>query len=186
MKTWKSRYSPEAPPDKIVGNLPYSSASALIGDLAENRVRAKRLVFTVQRELARRMSAEPGNKNYSSFSVLCQTVYRISQRMELAPGSFYPAPQIHSSVVVLEPNPGVCQIAEWRFFLRCLRTLFRSRRKTMRNNLIAGGLTPPGGVGQLDRLFEESGIEPGIRSERLSPEEILRFSGRLGSALENG
>jgi 16S rRNA (adenine1518-N6/adenine1519-N6)-dimethyltransferase len=132
------------------------------------------------------MSAEPGNKNYSSFSVLCQTVYRISQGMELAPGSFYPPPRIHSTVVVMEPNPGVRRIAEWSFFLRCLRTLFRSRRKTMRNNLIAGGLVPPGGAVQLDRVFEESGIDPGIRSERLSPEEILGFSGRLGSALENG
>jgi 16S rRNA (adenine1518-N6/adenine1519-N6)-dimethyltransferase len=185
MKNWKSCYSQETPPDKIVGNLPYSSASALIGDLAENRVRASRLVFTVQRELAQRMSAAPGNKNYSSFSVLCQTVFHISQQLQLKPGSFYPPPEVYSSVVVLEPNPGVHRIPEWPFFLRCLRTLFRSRRKTMRNNLLGGGLVPPGGIAQLDRLFEDSGIDPGIRSERLTPEEILRFSGRLRSALQN-
>ena len=106
LKTWRSYYSQADPPDKIVGNLPYSSASALIGALAENRVCAKRLVFTVQRELSQRMSAAPGNKNYSSFSVLCQIVYRISQMMQLKPGSFFPPPEVHSSVVLLEPNPG--------------------------------------------------------------------------------
>ena len=185
LKTWRSQYSRTDPPDKIVGNLPYSSASALIGALAENRVCAKRLVFTVQRELAQRMNAVPGKKSYSSFSVLCQVVYRITQPMQLKPGSFYPRPEVHSSVVLLEPHPEVSRIPQWDFFLRCLRTLFRSRRKTMRNNLLAGGLIPPIRVEQLDRLFEELGIDPGIRSERLSPQELLRFSRRLQSELED-
>ena len=185
LKTWKSQYAQTGPPDKIVGNLPYSSASALIAALAENRVCAKRLVFTVQRELAQRMSAAPGNKNYSSFSVLCQVVYRISQRMQLKPGSFYPAPEVHSSVVLLEPNPEVSLIPQWSFFLRCLRTLFRSRRKTMRNNLLGGGLISPARVEQLDRLFEGLGIDPGIRSERLSPQALLGFSRRLQKELED-
>jgi 16S rRNA (adenine1518-N6/adenine1519-N6)-dimethyltransferase len=185
LKTWKSQYAQTGPPDKIVGNLPYSSASALIGVLAENRVCADRLVFTVQRELAQRMSAAPGNKNYSSFSVLCQIVYRISQRMQLKPGSFFPSPEVHSSVVLLEPNPEVSLIPHWPFFLRCLRTLFRSRRKTMRNNLLGGGLVAPARVKQLDRLFEELGIDPGIRSERLSPQALLGFSQRLYRELED-
>ncbi len=81
LKTWRSYLREHGTPNKIVGNLPYSCASALIAALAENRVLAEKLVFTVQRELAERMSAQPGNKNYSSFSVLCQTVYRISERM---------------------------------------------------------------------------------------------------------
>jgi 16S rRNA (adenine1518-N6/adenine1519-N6)-dimethyltransferase len=185
LKTWKSHYSETNPPDKIVGNLPYGSASALIGALAEKRVHVGRLVFTVQRELAQRMSAAPGNKNYSSFSVLCQVVYHISQQLQLKPRSFYPPPEVHSTVVVLEPNLAVPQIPNWGFFLRCLRTVFRSRRKTMRNNLLAGGLVPSARAHLLDGLFEEFGIDPGIRSERLSPETLLRFSQRLGEKLEN-
>ena len=179
LKTWRSCYSQADPPDKIVGNLPYSSASALLETLAENRVCAKRLVFMVQRELAQRMNSAPGNKSYSSFSVLCQIVYRISQRMQLKPGSFYPPPEVHSSVVVLQPNPEVSQIPHWRFFLRFLRTVFRSRRKTMRNNLLAGGFFTSDRVGHLDRIFQDLGIDLGIRSERLCPQELLRFSQRL-------
>lgn len=185
LKTWRSHYCETNPPDRIVGNLPYSSASALIAALAESRVCAGRLVFTVQRELAQRMSATPGNKNYSSFSVLCQSVYRVSQRLQLKPGSFYPQPEVHSTVVVLEPNPEASQIPNWGFFLRCLRTLFRSRRKTVKNNLLAGGLIPSSRVHELDVLFEELGVDPGIRSERLSPPELLRFSQRLYGELQD-
>ena len=183
MKMWRSHYTPEDPPDKIVGNLPYSSASALIGALAENRVSPERLIFTVQRELAQRMGAKPGSKNYSSFSVLCQTAYRISQAMQLKPGSFYPPPEVHSTVVLLEPHPGLSLIDDWEFFLRCLRIVFRSRRKTMRNNILAGGLIPAGGLQRLDDLFGDLGIDPAIRSERLSPPELLRFSQRLKAEL---
>jgi 16S rRNA (adenine1518-N6/adenine1519-N6)-dimethyltransferase len=185
LKTWRSHYSETNPPDRIVGNLPYSSASALIAALAESRVGAGRLVFTVQRELAQRMSAAPGNKNYSSFSVLCQSVYHVSQRLQLKPGSFYPQPEVYSTVVVLEPNPEASQIPNWGFFLRCLRTLFRSRRKTVKNNLLAGGLIPSSRVHELDVLFEELGVDPGIRAERLSPPELLRFSQRLYGELQN-
>jgi 16S rRNA (adenine1518-N6/adenine1519-N6)-dimethyltransferase len=185
LKTWQSCYRQMGPPDKIVGNLPYSSASALIGEMAENRVCAERLVFTVQRELAQRMSANPGNKNYSSFSVLCQIVYRISQRLQLKPGSFYPPPEVHSTVVVLEPNPPVSQIQHWSFFLRCLRALFRSRRKTLQNNLLASGLVSTDRLRQMDALFEELAIDPGIRSERLSPQTLLQFSQRLHAELED-
>jgi 16S rRNA (adenine1518-N6/adenine1519-N6)-dimethyltransferase len=185
LKTWKSCYAEQGAPDKIVGNLPYGSASALIGALAEHRVLAGRLVFTVQRELAERMTAQPGSKNYSSFSVLCQTVYGISQRMQLKPGSFFPAPEVQSSVVVLEPNREVQHVSEWGFFLRCLRMLFRSRRKTMRNNLLAGGIAGPEQVRRLDRIFEELRIDPRVRAERLSPQELLRFSQRLNLELQD-
>jgi 16S rRNA (adenine1518-N6/adenine1519-N6)-dimethyltransferase len=185
LKTWRTYLSEHGTPDKIVGNLPFSSASALIATLSENRVFPKRSVFTVQRELAARMTARPGNKNYSSFSVLCQTVYRISERMQLKPGSFFPAPEVYSTVVVLEPNREVEDVLDWSFFLTCLRMLFRSRRKTMRNNLLAGGITSRDRADRLDAIFKNLGIDPGLRSERLSPEALMRLSQHLAAELQN-
>jgi len=181
LKTWRSCYREQGSPQKIVGNLPYSCASALIAGLAEQRVAASRIVFLVQRELAQRMNAEPGGKNYSSFSVLCQVAYDVSERMQLKPRSFYPAPEVHSSVVVLEPNTQAQQVADWSFFLRCLRALFRSRRKTMRNNLLGGTIIPPGRIESIESVFRELGIDPGWRSERLSPPELLRLSQHLAA-----
>ncbi len=185
LKTWRFYLREHGTPDKIVGNLPYSCASALIAALAENRVLPKRSVFTVQRELAERMSAHPGNKNYSSFSVLCQTVYRIGERLQLKPGSFFPAPGVHSTVVVLEPNREVEGVPEWSFFLTCLRMLFQSRRKTMRNNLLAGGITGRNRADKLDEIFKKLGIDPGLRSERLSPEALMELSQHLAAELKD-
>jgi len=185
LKTWRSYLREHGTPNKIVGNLPYSCASALIAALAENRVLAEKLVFTVQRELAERMSAQPGNKNYSSFSVLCQTVYRISERMQLKPGSFFPAPEVYSTVVVLEPNREVEDVPDWSFFLACLRMLFQSRRKTMRNNLLAGGIASRDRADRLDGIFEKLGIDPGLRSERLSPEALMELTQHLAAELQD-
>jgi len=131
------------------------------------------------------MSAQPGNKNYSSFAVLCQTVYRISERMQLKPGSFFPAPEVHSTVVVLEPNREVEDVPEWGFFLTCLRMLFQSRRKTMRNNLLAGGIASRDRADRLDRIFQKLDIDPGLRSERLSPEALMRLSQHLAAELQD-
>jgi 16S rRNA (adenine1518-N6/adenine1519-N6)-dimethyltransferase len=185
LKTWRTCYEEQGAPDKIVGNLPYGSASALIGSLAENRVASGRLVFTVQRELAERMTAAPGTKSYSSFSVLCQLAYRISRRMQLKPGSFFPAPEVHSTVLLLEPNAEVLEVPHWDAFLRCLRLLFRSRRKTMRNNLLAAGSASADRVKKMDGIFEELGIDPRTRGERLAPPELLRLSQRLAPLLQD-
>ena len=185
LKTWRSYLREHGTPNKIVGNLPYSCASALIAALAENRVLAEKLVFTVQRELAERMRAKPGNKNYSSFSVLCQTVYRISERMQLKPGSFFPAPEVYSTVVVLEPNREVEDVPDWSFFLACLRMLFQSRRKPMRNNLLAGGIASRDRADRLDGIFEKLGIDPGLRSERLSPEALMELTQHLAAELQD-
>ena len=185
LKTWRSYLREHGTPNKIVGNLPYGCASGLIAALAENRVLAGKLVFTVQRELAQRLNAQPGNKNYSSFSVLCQTVYRITERMQLKPGSFFPAPEVHSTVVVLEPKREVEDLPEWSFFLVCLRSLFQSRRKTMRNNLLASAITSRDRADRLDEIFKKLGIDPGLRSERLSPESLMQLSQHLAAELQD-
>ncbi len=104
VERWSEVRERRGVPDKVVGNLPYSAASAVIGSFAEKGFSPKRLVFTVQRELAARLAAAPGGKNYSSFSVLCQRAYRVREAFSIRPGSFYPAPQVTSTVVELEPR----------------------------------------------------------------------------------
>ena len=76
VQRWGEARARHGVPDKVVGNLPYSAASAVIGSFAEAGFSPRRMVFTVQRELAARLTAGPGGKNYSSFSALCQHAYR--------------------------------------------------------------------------------------------------------------
>ena len=75
LKTWKNHLEKTKIPDRFFGNLPYNIAATIIADTIENNVRFERCVFTVQKEVAQRMTAKPGQSDYSSFSVLCQWAY---------------------------------------------------------------------------------------------------------------
>lgn len=176
LKLWGQRFQQE-PPQAIIGNLPYSSASALIGAFAEQRLDVPRLVFTVQRELARRMSAAPGEKNYSSFSVLCQSAFEVRSCFELKPGSFFPAPEVVSTVVTLRPRPSPLPAEQWDFYRAVVRGLFRSRRKTIRNNLLGMGLA--GGEEALTAALQRAGVDPSGRGEELSPERLFALAVEL-------
>jgi 16S rRNA (adenine1518-N6/adenine1519-N6)-dimethyltransferase len=180
LKRWRESYAEQAP-DAIIGNLPYSSASALLAAFAEGRLTVPRLVFTVQRELARRMVAAPGEKNYSSFSVLCQSAFEVRECFELKPGSFFPPPAVTSTVVQLAPRPSLVSASEWAFFLRVLRALFRSRRKTIRNNLLGAGL--PGSENDLSVALQRAEVQPGQRSEELTPERLARLAAEIRKQL---
>lgn len=181
LASWKPALAQFGPPDRVVGNLPYSTASAILGSFAEQGLVAQRMVFTVQRELAERMRAPAGSKHYSSFSLLCQHLYTISERMELKPGSFYPAPEVVSTVVELGPRPEVrAQAAEERlFFLHLARALFRSRRKTLWNNLLAWGASNGVAAARLREALEAEEIDPRGRSEGLRLETLERLARRL-------
>ncbi|MDR0465267.1 MAG: 16S rRNA (adenine(1518)-N(6)/adenine(1519)-N(6))-dimethyltransferase RsmA [Treponema sp.] len=133
IKTWK-----EQPPSRLkpflLGNLPYNIAAVLIADLIENRRIFSRMVVTVQKEVALRMTARAGSPDYSSFSVLCASAYKVKPLMLISRESFYPQPNVDSMGVLLEnsgrdSNPDI--------FFPLVRSLFASRRKTVKNNLSA-------------------------------------------------
>jgi len=179
LKTWSRIRREGGEPDKVTGNLPYSSASALIGAFAEQGFTAPRMIFTVQKELARRMAARPGAKNYSSFSVLSQFAFRLREHFELKPGSFYPAPEVLSTVIELTPQAHEEEPSERDFFLLLVRALFSSRRKTLKNNLFAAPF--PAGYDR-DLLLQAlalEGLDPGLRGEELPPQSFIRLCNRL-------
>jgi 16S rRNA (adenine1518-N6/adenine1519-N6)-dimethyltransferase len=136
----------EAPPDRVFGNLPYSAANAIVAALLEGGPLAPRMVFTVQKEAALRMAAKPGPKDYSAFSVLCTSACRVRLAFDLGAGSFWPAPRVTSTVVVLEPRADPICPGDRVGFSRFVRASFSSRRKTLRNNLKAAGMLGPGGL----------------------------------------
>ncbi len=86
LESWRNAVAEHGPPDRLLGNLPYRTASLMIGDLIEGGLRPRVVVVTVQRELAERMASGPGTKSYSSFSVLCQSSFHVIDRGDLQPG----------------------------------------------------------------------------------------------------
>jgi 16S rRNA (adenine1518-N6/adenine1519-N6)-dimethyltransferase len=130
MKTWPSQ--PAA--HYLLGNLPYNIAAALIADMVEKKCLFRRMVLTVQREVALRMAARPGSADYSSFSVLCSSAYKVIPLMIIRGASFYPRPNVDSQGLKLELRedvPDVCPA----IFYPLVRSLFASRRKMIKNNL---------------------------------------------------
>jgi len=128
MKTW----SAQEPSPFLLGNLPYNVAAALLADLIEKGRVFQRMVVTVQKEVALRMTATVGKSDYSSFSVLCSSVYTVKPLMIIRPQSFYPQPNVDSTGVLLESRPSR---AYPKIFYPLVRSLFSSRRKTIKNNL---------------------------------------------------
>jgi 16S rRNA (adenine1518-N6/adenine1519-N6)-dimethyltransferase len=182
LETWKSVVSASGAPDKVLGNLPYSSASLMIADIIEAGVRPSLMIFTVQRELADRMQSAPGTKSYSSFSVLCQSCFHVGGHGDLKPGSFYPVPEVVSSIVSMKPRQDAPKSHELRLLSLLVRGLFSSRRKTLRNNLGSSWLEPVfSPQAGLDALRGE-GIDPGARAEQLPPEVFVRLARVLAAA----
>lgn len=141
MKTWgaaarqAAAQSAAQQANFLMGNLPYNIAASLLADMIEKGRVFSRVVVTVQKEVALRMAASAGSPDYSSFSVLCSSVYRVKPLMLIHPSSFYPRPNVDSMGVLLEKiNPPPLYP---KTFYPLVRSLFASRRKTVKNNLSA-------------------------------------------------
>jgi 16S rRNA (adenine1518-N6/adenine1519-N6)-dimethyltransferase len=179
----------------LFGNLPYNIAAALIADFIEKSRFFKRVVVTVQREVALRMAAAPGSADYSSFSVLCSSVYKVKLLRVIKASSFYPAPRVDSQGVLMDLIPR--QEKKPKLFYPLVRSLFSSRRKTLRNTLTAfassviieAGL--PGKVflsaGEAAReTLKKAGISGDRRAETLSMPEFAALAVFLEETVSNG
>ena len=177
--TW-SRERERRAPERVLGNLPYNAASAVIASFIETGSLAPRSVFTVQDEMGLRMIAKPNTKAYSSFSVLCQTAAIITDAGRAAPGSFYPAPRVHSRVMIMEPAAPWGEIRAPERLRLLVRAMFASRRKTLRNNLKAASsrLGFPDSS-PVEQALIENGISPARRAETVSPGEWAAVANML-------
>ncbi|MDR0708620.1 MAG: 16S rRNA (adenine(1518)-N(6)/adenine(1519)-N(6))-dimethyltransferase RsmA [Spirochaetaceae bacterium] len=183
LKTWPE--SRDAG-DYLFGNLPYNTGAALLADFIEKKRYFKRMVVTVQKEVARRMAAKPGSKDYSSFSLLCASSYRVGLLSALKGASFYPEPRVDSQGVRLDLIPGVENASYPACFFPLVRCLFSSRRKTVMNNLktFIAGVLPPSREGEgraaaglsargiAGEALALAGIKGGERAECLGVEEL--------------
>ena len=159
-------------PQRFFGNLPYNIAATIIADTIEKGIRFDRCVFTVQKEVAVRMCAKPGDADYSSLSVLCNWAYDVKNLMDLAGASFWPKPNVDSRAVVFTKKEDFPRCTNPKLFIKMQRALFSSRRKTVRNNLQGFLNSSEAALSCL----EKAGIDPMLRAEVLSVEQMLKLS----------
>ena len=161
-------------PNRLAANLPYNIASPLVLRLLEEVETLRTLRFMVQLEVARRMAAERGTKDYAAYAVLAQLLawVRISHRVP--PTVFDPPPRVQSAVVEMERREPPDDYAGVR---RLVLGAFRSRRKRLVNNL------PEPARGPAPRVLESLGYGPNARAEELAPEDFAALYASLSWAL---
>jgi len=142
----------------IAGNLPYYVATPIISRV----LRLGRIgTFLIQKEVAERMTAVKGHREYGYYSVECQLFAKVEYLFTVNPGSFRPPPKVDSAVVRLTPRPQL-EVDDAEGFLRFVGRCFQHKRKTLRNNLGAGDFP-----------------EAGLRAEQLSVAEFADLYKRL-------
>ena len=162
---------------KVVANLPYYITTPIIMTLLEQRLPIERLVTMVQKEVAVRMTARPGSKDYGALSIAVQYFTVPRMVMDVPPRAFMPAPEVTSAVIAchVQDVPTVHPQDEKRFF-RLVRAAFGQRRKTLLNALTGAGLTK-----EMSRAgLLAAGIAENMRGEQLSLADFARLSDAVG------
>ena len=166
----------------VVGNLPYNITAPLLFHCLDYADCIDRAVVMVQREVARRLVAGPGSKDYGLLTVLVAMRAETDLRLQVNRRSFRPVPAVDSAVVELRfaaaPRFAVGDMVR---FDRLVRRAFGQRRKMLRNSLL--GLNPQGGKDWLAELGRRAEIELTRRPEELSIEEFVRLSDASGEMI---
>jgi 16S rRNA (adenine1518-N6/adenine1519-N6)-dimethyltransferase len=149
----------------IVGNLPYYITSPILDKIGP--LEYSRAVFLMQKEVAERLVAVPGTRDYGFLTVKTAVFAEIKLLFDVKPGAFQPPPKVDSAVVLLERRPPM--VADPEGFIRFASACFRQKRKTLRNNL----------AGHFDREQVVALPEAGLRAEQLSVGQLAELYGRL-------
>lgn len=168
-------YEPAAKRFFLIGNIPYNLTSPVIDWCVRHVARIERVILMVQRELAERLAAEPGNKAWSPLSIFSQLHYRIEHRFDVPPSAFRPKPAVTSSVITLDPAAPT-PIPDYDLFHKVVTTAFTQRRKLLVNNLSPAIVENPD---DLRTLLEEMDLKPTARAEELSIRQFLALTKHL-------
>jgi 16S rRNA (adenine1518-N6/adenine1519-N6)-dimethyltransferase len=164
-------------PRVLCGNLPYSITGVLLRLAVENVGRLDRAVFMVQDEVARRLAATPGTKDWGALTVFVRAAFDVRKVLRAPPGAFHPPPEVTSAVVSLVPlHPP--RARETDRFRTLVKRAFEARRKTLRNAW--AGLAP--NAEALERAAAVAGISLDARGETLDVEAYARMAEALAQS----
>ncbi|MFH1093066.1 MAG: 16S rRNA (adenine(1518)-N(6)/adenine(1519)-N(6))-dimethyltransferase RsmA [Candidatus Omnitrophota bacterium] len=163
---------------KVIGNLPYYITSPILLHLLDQRKYIESIVITVQKEVAERIVAAPGSKDYGRLSCLLQ-YHTNAKLIEIFPKHFFiPRPEVDSALIKMEilDKPSV-KVKDEKIFFKVIKAIFLQRRKTLLNGLSNAGWNLS--KKDIEVILENLDIAPSIRGEKLSLSEIGRISDAL-------
>lgn len=169
-------------PIKVIGNLPFNAAAAILRRLCADSRALEVMVLMFQREVAERIRARPGESAYSALSVFTQLYFEIESHFRVGAGNFHPRPRVDAEVLVMRPyRTPRFPAADEALVLRTVRAAFSAPRKTLRNAL---GQSLGLDAAKIDAMLLRAAIDPGVRAETLSAEDLLRLARELGADLK--
>lgn len=170
-----------APEFKVCANLPYYITTPIIFALLEKRLPMERLVAMVQKEVAERMAAQPGGKEYGALSVAIQYYTEPKIAFIVPPTSFIPAPAVDSAVIVCKrrEKPPV-EVCDEGLFFRVVKAAFSLRRKMLSNSLKNMGIKSE----QVAKWLELAGVDGKRRAETLSLEDFAKLTNSFNEAVK--
>lgn len=157
----------------IASNLPYNISTQLTVQWAERPERIAGMVLMYQKEVADRLIAEPGGRDYGRLSVLAQWRFRIARGFDIGPRAFTPPPKVTSTVLIYETRPEPLAPADLRLLSAVTAAGFGQRRKMLRQSLK--------GLGDAEALLAAAGIEPTRRAETVSVEGFCALARALAA-----
>ncbi|MGH9604773.1 MAG: 16S rRNA (adenine(1518)-N(6)/adenine(1519)-N(6))-dimethyltransferase RsmA [Terracidiphilus sp.] len=165
----QAEFAPEGERLRVVGNLPYYITSPILLKLAESHAALEMTVLMAQREVADRVAAVPGSRDYGVLSVTAQMYGPVERLFTLPPAAFSPPPEVHSTVFRWRFAPRFEELGvEEAGFLRFVRGVFAQKRKTLANNLRAAGMA----AARVGAAMEQAGIDGRARAESLPVEAL--------------
>ncbi|GAB5052826.1 16S rRNA (adenine(1518)-N(6)/adenine(1519)-N(6))-dimethyltransferase RsmA [Pediococcus ethanolidurans] len=165
---------------KVVANLPYYITTPILKGLLQSSLELDQIVVMMQKEVADRLNAQPGNKEYGSLSVAVQLDMNVNVEFEVPRTAFMPQPNVDSTIVKLtKREPWPVQPNSRDAFFKTVHACFAHRRKTLWNNLLGMYGKTPEVKESLTKVLEKLSIKPGIRPERLTVVDFIRLTNEL-------
>ena len=161
---------------KLVANLPYNIATPILSNLLECPTPPVSMTATIQKELADRILASPGTKDYGALSIWIQSQCRVQLVCVLPPSVFWPRPKVTSAIVHIDRDDQLRgQIVDLAFFHQFVRSLFFHRRKLLRS-VLSAGYKDQLSKANIDALLTDLGLSPDSRAEQLDVPTVIRLS----------
>lgn len=164
-------------PVKVVANLPYYITTPIIFSLLESGLNFTSLTLMMQKEVADRLAAGPGNKDYGPLTIAVQTRMAVNLALNVGHASFMPQPKVDSAVVVLTPLKTPVDVGDPEKFNRLVKLCFAQRRKTLSNNLKT--LVPD--KAERESLLTNLKLDPRVRPEQLAISDYIALNQALNA-----
>ncbi len=156
---------------RLIGNLPYNISTPLIFHLLDQIDLIDDMLFMLQKEVALRLAAKPGSKQYGRLSVMTALDLECECVFDVSPEAFDPPPKVASTIIKIWPKADRCTDIDRRVLNNLVTSAFAQRRKTLRNAL---------GKMVTGEQFEMACIDPSLRAEAISPADYIRLCRILG------